>query len=264
MLSRLRTLNSIKRESIVVDLLAKSSVFSPIFARLGRAPALDESTKSSRFFCDFQQSILSQSVLDIGAGRDPVVNHAQVFDQQHGDANHISQFVQQRFDCVYSSHCLEHMMNPQRALLEWWKLVKPGGYLFFIVPDEDLYEQGEFPSRFNSDHKHTFTISKKKSWSPVSHNLMDLVKVLPEAELRLMAVNDHGYDRGLQKHGPVRSAAFEKFLNRQILSLEKRGYHAFSAAFKRGLQTKLLVDQTQYDALAQIEVILQKRLDAVL
>ncbi len=44
------------------------------------------------------------------------------------------------------------------------------------VPEEDLYEQGVWPSRFNPDHKWTFTIAKSSSWSPRSINVVDVVK----------------------------------------------------------------------------------------
>jgi hypothetical protein len=46
------------------------------------------------------------------------------------------------------------------------------------VPDEDLYEQGIFPSTFNRDHKHTFTIFKTNSWSRASINLVDILREL--------------------------------------------------------------------------------------
>ena len=49
-----------------------------------------------------------------------------------------------------------------------------------MVPDEDMYEQGEFPSTWNGDHKFTFTISKKNSWSPKSINILDLLETLDE------------------------------------------------------------------------------------
>ncbi|MEO8627334.1 MAG: SAM-dependent methyltransferase, partial [Betaproteobacteria bacterium] len=48
-------------------------------------------------------------------------------------------------------------------------------HLVVTVPDEDLYEQGIFPSTFNGDHKWTFTMYKPKSWSPKSVNVMALV-----------------------------------------------------------------------------------------
>ena len=71
----------------------------------------------------------------------------------------------------------------EKAILEWWQLVKPGGHLILLVPDEDLYEQDIFPSRFNGDHKFTFTLSKAQSWSPVSIHVLDLVQALPENSL---------------------------------------------------------------------------------
>jgi hypothetical protein len=60
------------------------------------------------------------------------------------------------------------------ALKSWFELVRPGGFLVIVVPDEDLYEQGSWPSRFNSDHKWSFTIKKASSWSPRSLNVMDM------------------------------------------------------------------------------------------
>ncbi|MEM5882479.1 MAG: SAM-dependent methyltransferase, partial [Candidatus Aenigmatarchaeota archaeon] len=53
--------------------------------------------------------------------------------------------------------------------------------MIITVPNEDLYEQGVFPSTFNKDHKLTFTIYKKKSWSPRSLNIIDLILDLGES-----------------------------------------------------------------------------------
>ena len=61
----------------------------------------------------------------------------------HGDAQHILDYKKKEsYDCVNSSHCLEHMKDVPSALSQWWGLVKPGGYLVTVVPHEDLYEQG--------------------------------------------------------------------------------------------------------------------------
>lgn len=38
-----------------------------------------------------------------------------------------------------------------------------------------MYEKGHWPSRFNPDHKWTFTILKQASWSPCSVNVVDLI-----------------------------------------------------------------------------------------
>jgi hypothetical protein len=43
-----------------------------------------------------------------------------------------------------------------------------------------MYEQGVFPSTFNTDHKWTFTVFKTWSWSNRSRNLFDLIATLGE------------------------------------------------------------------------------------
>lgn len=36
---------------------------------------------------------------------------------------------------MLSSHCLEHVANPLRALGEWHRVTRPGGHLVLILPD---------------------------------------------------------------------------------------------------------------------------------
>lgn len=162
---------------------------------------MNECSKSKQFWGSIEKEATRGKGIDIGCGPDPVTPDARRFDVEHGDANVISKYVDEQFDFVYSSHCLEHMRDPKAAILEWWKLVRPGGYLFVAVPDEDLYEQGVFPSRFNPDHKATFTISKASSWSPVSHNVYDLARSLPGGEIVSLQLQDRGYDRRLARFG---------------------------------------------------------------
>lgn len=123
--------------------------------------------------------------IDVGGGTDsialfsdmfPAMKHVFVFDMQHGDAQYLERVEDNSFDFVYSSHCLEHLVDPSVAIRHWIRVVKPGGHLVIQVPDEDLYEQGHWPSWFNSDHKHTFAMFKTQSWSPVSINVIDLVR----------------------------------------------------------------------------------------
>lgn len=64
------------------------------------------------------------------------------------------------FDCVYSSHMLEHVSDDVGMLREMFRCVKKGGYLFVYVPHQFLYEKSfALPSRFNPDHKHMYTAS---------------------------------------------------------------------------------------------------------
>lgn len=160
----------------------------------------NETSKTKKIWSDTEKSYLQGDGIDIGCGNDPVFSHVQPFDQQHGDANHITKFINKQLDFVFSSHCLEHMHDPRHALSEWYKILKPGGYLFILVPDEDLYEQGHFPSRYNTDHKWTFTIKKEKSWSPKSINVTDLVKAL-DGEVVSIKLQDNNFDYAIYAHG---------------------------------------------------------------
>lgn len=40
------------------------------------------------------------------------------------------------WDFVLASHVLEHFYNPIKALKEWYRVTKPGGFICLIVPDK--------------------------------------------------------------------------------------------------------------------------------
>jgi SAM-dependent methyltransferase len=40
-------------------------------------------------------------------------------------------------DYVLSSHVIEHFFDPVKALREWHRVIKPGGYIFIIAPHKD-------------------------------------------------------------------------------------------------------------------------------
>ena len=133
------------------------------------------------------------SGIDIGGKPDPLCLYRELFcrmdgvrtwDWEDGDAQHLSSLADETVDFVHSSHCLEHLVDPREGLGSWMRVLKPGGHMIVTVPDEDLYEQGIWPSTFNRDHKWTFTIYKPASWSERSLNVLDLVSGLgPSADI---------------------------------------------------------------------------------
>jgi len=228
---------------------------------------MDEARKSNRLRGEaLNLQLFSGSVIDIGCGPDLVVPHATPFDLEHGDAQRIlDYFPPQSFDCVHSSHCLEHMRDPAKAIAQWWGLVKVGGHMVTVVPDEDLYEQGFWPSLFNGDHKATFRIAKRESWSLVSHDIGELVAALPGAEIVEARVQDDGYDRRLMRKGggqfarlmfrfgSLRAGLVQRLMRLGVpLGAVNRAFDTVERALGRP------IDQTLGPAVAQIQVIARK------
>jgi len=74
-----------------------------------------------------------------------------------GDAEFMAEVGDEEYDWVYSSHCLEDIENVEAALKNWWRILKPGGYLSLVVPHRDYYERKRtLPSVGNAGHKHFF------------------------------------------------------------------------------------------------------------
>jgi SAM-dependent methyltransferase len=133
----------------------------------------------------FQSRYFVGRGIDIGAGDDslgqfvgvfPKMEHVRPWDIGDGDAQYMAGVADESLDFVHSSHCLEHMRNPREALWHWLRILRPGGYLIVTVPDEDLYEGGHWPSRYNSDHKWCFTINRFQPRHEQSINVIDLVR----------------------------------------------------------------------------------------
>jgi SAM-dependent methyltransferase len=159
------------------------------------------------------------SGLDVGGGSDGLGNQewpgmlsCRTWDLPDGDAQFLQSVPAAAYDFVHSSHCLEHMVDPLEALAHWVRVCKPGGYIVVLVPDEDMYEQGVFPSTFNGDHKWTFTPHKVGSWSRRSVNVLSMIQRLGGAVECVKVESIHGtYDwqadtRHDQTGGPAECA----------------------------------------------------------
>lgn len=184
--------------------------------------------------------------IDIGCGSDPIAQYHEQFpliesvknwDLPDGDAQYLSTVPDASLDFAHSSHCLEHMVDPHIALINWLRVLKPGGHLIVMVPDEDLYEQGKFPSTYNDDHKWTFTIQKSTSWSSRSINLMQLLSEFSlQAQTLKLELLDTTYRYQLNRFDqtltPVAECGIE-FVMRKLTSeeLKKRGRYSLTEHF---------------------------------
>jgi len=82
-------------------------------------------------------------------------------DSQHlsGDAKELYWFNTEVLDYVYSSHCLEDFLETRKALVEWIRVLKVGGVLALLLPDQQRFLKESQRLRGKGDvgnaaHKH--------------------------------------------------------------------------------------------------------------
>jgi ubiquinone/menaquinone biosynthesis C-methylase UbiE len=63
--------------------------------------------------------------------------------QYINDATDLSSIKTGQYDYLISSHCLEHVANPIKALKEWNRVIKKGGLMVLVLPNPE----------FTFDHK---------------------------------------------------------------------------------------------------------------
>lgn len=156
---------------------------------------------------DFRKYLNGEGI-DVGAGNDPLrIERGQVtiWDKQHGDAQYLNSIEDESFDFLYSSHCLEHLISVNTAMANWSRVVRLGGFLYIVVPDYLLYEKLQWPSRYNPDHRQSFSchitrdlVNRPNHW----HMAQDLTPVFDRLHLRLerLTTEDDGFD---YNRGPV-------------------------------------------------------------
>lgn len=130
-----------------------------------------EKSKSRRIRECFFEKYISGQGIDIGCGRsygysDDLRVHpsAIAHDLDVCDAHKMEKYDDESFDYAYASHVLEHMTDPIMAIMNWYRIVKTGGFLIITVPSMYRYEKRRsLPSLWNADHKRFYTFSSLAS-----------------------------------------------------------------------------------------------------
>jgi SAM-dependent methyltransferase len=129
----------------------------------------------------YARHIEGKKVIDVGVGRldthdgaDPICEWAEMHDKDICDATTMEAYEDESFDTVYSSHILEHLVDPVTAIANWLRICKKGGVVFISVPHRDLYERKKtLPSKWNKDHKYFYL--PYYSEPPCTFSLKDIV-----------------------------------------------------------------------------------------
>jgi SAM-dependent methyltransferase len=119
------------------------------------------------------------------------------------EATDLSGIAPHSYDFVLSSHALEHVANPLRALVEWIRSIKSDGILTLVVP----HKEGTF------DHRRPTTT--------LEHLISDFERETPESDTTHVA-------EILQMHDLSRdpeAGDFAAFSARAKKNLENRGLH---------------------------------------
>lgn len=122
--------------------------------------------------------------LDIGCGPDSINKHIIAFpliskvdnwDLPQGDAQYLETIEDNTYDTIHASHLLEHLVDPRIGLENFIRVAKPGAHIIICVPELYMYEKSkENLFKFNTDHKHSFTIHNDNTFSDFNINIVDL------------------------------------------------------------------------------------------
>jgi SAM-dependent methyltransferase len=116
------------------------------------------------------------------------------------DGTDLNTIKSETYDFLLSSHSLEHIANPIKALKEWLRVLKKGGALVVILPD----------------NKYTFDC--KRPITKFEHLLQDFNGGTSEADLthaeEILSLHDLSYDKGVKNLEDFKKRSLDNFNNR--------------------------------------------------
>ena len=150
---------------------------------------------------NFASNTLWESGLKDGSAF--VWNNRSIGKQYIRDAVDLKDIPDEYYDIVLSSHVIEHIANPFKALLEWIRILRPGGFLMIIAPWKER------------------TFDHKRKVDRIEHLINDYNNRTTEADLthleEIISLHDFSRDPPAQ-HGEFLRARSQK-------NLENRGLH---------------------------------------
>ena len=151
------------------------------------------------------EKYLNGKGIDVGFGRDCLSikdNSVIAWDLENGNGEILNGIDSNSLDFVYSSHFMEHVDNINRTIITSNRVLKTGGILYFTVPDFELYEKRQWPSKFNKFHVRSFSLNIDRSEVNRNnhfHILNDLKPLLNKLRFELIEcyLEDDNYNKSL-------------------------------------------------------------------
>lgn len=121
------------------------------------------------------QQYLSGSVMDIGCGDETIIPGAYGVDgRSFPCVQHLTNDLYNlpgqlpnlvnTFDCVFSSHTLEHLPDAYRCVSEWSQFAKSGGYFILYLPEGGAYDNYSNPEHFHDTRHDQFLFWFKRAF----------------------------------------------------------------------------------------------------
>lgn len=147
----------------------------------------EQSKAAARRYRDgaFHSRYFAGHGIDITIEKDPLVRMAHVFPLMHScltwdalkqDAQEMSEVKTATYDFVHASHTLVFMGNARKAISEWCRILKPGGYLVLTVPDDQLCGPRGWLSIPDRRQEWRFSLDLTDEGSEHIVRILDLVK----------------------------------------------------------------------------------------
>ena len=138
------------------------------------------------------------------------------------EATDLGQIASEKYDFVISSHTIEHISNPLKALIEWKRLIRRGGLLLLVVPHKEWTFDHKRPvtkaehllEDYHNDidendltHLPEILRDHDRSMDPMTRNLQDFL-LRSRNNIRYRILHHHVFDTDLAVQ-MVRIAGFK-------------------------------------------------------
>ena len=120
----------------MMNMLAGLKPFKTIKFNGKEYPEFQANGNAARFIMPFAQEVCKGKGLDIGCGKEDWSLPGSIpIDVEFADEWDATNLPDYKYDYIFSSHCLEHLMNWVRVLDYWTTRIRKDGILFLYLPD---------------------------------------------------------------------------------------------------------------------------------